>query len=68
MIRSIFKRLVKRPANNFKSWRASLTNEAKPKNNEIVDYVEMPGNIDEIKNYSHGIHTEEQAEKIRKNL
>jgi len=34
----------------------------------ILAYSEMPGGLDENKKYLHGIHTEEQYDKIRKHL
>lgn len=32
------------------------------------EYAEMPGELDQIAKYSQGIHTDEQFEKLRKEL
>jgi hypothetical protein len=34
----------------------------------LHEYAEMPGELDKVAKYSKGIHTEEQFEKLRKNL
>jgi len=33
-----------------------------------LEYSEMPGELDKIAKYSKGIHTDEQFEKLRKDL
>lgn len=32
------------------------------------EYAEMPGELDQIAKYARGIHTDEQFEKLRKDL
>jgi hypothetical protein len=34
----------------------------------VHEYSEMPGELDEVAKYSKGIHTDEQFEKLRKDL
>jgi len=58
----------KKPVQKYKSWRASLKNQYTKENDEMIEYAEMPGGIDDVKKYSRGIHSDEQAEKIRKSL
>jgi hypothetical protein len=42
----------------------------KPIEQELDEYLdsEMPGELDTIAKYSRGIHTDEQFEKLRKDL
>jgi hypothetical protein len=34
----------------------------------VHNYLEMPGELDKVSKYSKGIHTEEQFNKLRKDL
>lgn len=58
----------KNPANKFKSWRAMVKNQNSNKGDEIAKYSEMPGGMDDIKKSTRGIHSEEQLDKIRKQM
>lgn len=42
----------------------------KPIEQELDEYLdsEMPGELDKVAKYSRGVHTDEQFEKLRKDL
>jgi len=59
----------KNTLSTYKRWRTSVWNEAGGSPLDYTSaYSEMPGELKEVAKYNKGIHTEEQYEKIRKQL
>jgi len=59
----------KNTLSTYKRWRTSVWNEAGGSRLDSTSaYSEMPGELKEISKYNKGVHTEEQYEKIRKQL
>jgi len=53
----------------YRRWRSSVWNEAGASHQDsTLAYSEMPGELKEVSKYSKGVHTEEQYERIRKQL
>ena len=59
----------KNTTSTYKRWRTSVLKEAGDLHQDsTLVYSEMPGELNEIKKYARGIHSEEQYEKLRKHL